>query len=153
VSELERLRTFNENHATLADLNAIRWAVAEIERLTGELASAQAAAAAMRKAAEGYVPRADLDAANRELERWRHGATIEGDYVCSHQLEATNLRAECDRRVSEALNRYKAQHDDGCRQPTIAGCSCGLGRLLFPDDARRQQSPETEKGEHGRDGQ
>lgn len=43
-----------------------------------------------------------LAAANQELERWRHGATIEGDFVCPHQLEASNLRAEL-REVREAL--------------------------------------------------
>jgi hypothetical protein len=34
------------------------------------------------------------EATERELERWRHGVPIEGDYVCPHELEVTNLRAD-----------------------------------------------------------
>lgn len=34
-----------------------------------------------------------LKSAERELERWRHGTTIEGDDVCPHELEAHNMRS------------------------------------------------------------
>lgn len=30
----------------------------------------------------------------RELERWRHGNTIEGDFVCPNELRAVNAEAE-----------------------------------------------------------
>ena len=35
-----------------------------------------------------------LAEANRELERWRHGAQIEGDYVCPDSLALIEARAE-----------------------------------------------------------
>ena len=38
-----------------------------------------------------------LDAANRELERWRHGATVEGDFVCPDSLALTAANAEIER--------------------------------------------------------
>ena len=40
--------------------------------------------------------RAELEAAARELERWRHGAPIEGDYVCPNALRADNAEAESE---------------------------------------------------------
>lgn len=33
------------------------------------------------------------ETAERELERWRHGATIEGDFVCPNELRAVNAEA------------------------------------------------------------
>lgn len=38
----------------------------------------------------------ERDAANRELERWRHGNMIEGDFVCPDSLALTEARAECE---------------------------------------------------------
>lgn len=41
----------------------------------------------------------ERDAMARELERWRHGVTVEGDFVCPHQMEAErlrDLRCDCD---------------------------------------------------------
>ena len=35
-----------------------------------------------------------LAEANRELERWRHGVTIEGDFVCPDSLALSEARAE-----------------------------------------------------------
>lgn len=35
-----------------------------------------------------------LAEANRELERWRHGVTIEGDFVCLDNLALSDARAE-----------------------------------------------------------
>jgi hypothetical protein len=32
----------------------------------------------------------EVDSLHRELERWRHGVTVEGDYVCPAELELTN---------------------------------------------------------------
>jgi hypothetical protein len=41
-----------------------------------------------------YCLQAERDALRRELERWRHGRTIEGDYVCPTELERDALRAK-----------------------------------------------------------
>jgi hypothetical protein len=38
----------------------------------------------------------------RELERWRHGVTVEGDYVCPDSLRMTELGAALRRMVDEA---------------------------------------------------
>lgn len=35
-----------------------------------------------------------LESAERELERWRHGKTIEGDFVCPNELRAVNVERE-----------------------------------------------------------
>lgn len=35
-------------------------------------------------------------AAERELERWRHGAPVEGDFVCPNELAALTAKAERD---------------------------------------------------------
>lgn len=37
-----------------------------------------------------------VEAAERELERWRHEVPIEGDYVCPNALRADNAEAEAD---------------------------------------------------------
>jgi hypothetical protein len=42
-----------------------------------------------------------LRAALAELERWRHGLTIEGDYVCPRDLECNSLRAQL--RIAESV--------------------------------------------------
>lgn len=36
----------------------------------------------------------ERDSALRELERWRHGNTVEGDFVCPNELERTAALAE-----------------------------------------------------------
>jgi hypothetical protein len=38
-----------------------------------------------------------LKATERELERWRHGVQIEGDYVCPDSLRMTEALAEVER--------------------------------------------------------
>jgi len=46
-----------------------------------------------------------LAEANRELERWRHGVTIEGDYVCPDSLalsEALRVNVDLTRQLAEA---------------------------------------------------
>ena len=46
-----------------------------------------------------------LAEANRELERWRHGVTIEGDYVCPDSLalsEALRVNGDLTRQLAEA---------------------------------------------------
>lgn len=45
---------------------------------------------------------ADVLAAERELERHRHGQTIEGDHVCPNELAYTNVMGELKRIVEEA---------------------------------------------------
>ena len=45
--------------------------------------------------AAGYLDLTrQLAEANRELERWRHGVTIEGDFVCLDSLALSEARAE-----------------------------------------------------------
>lgn len=39
----------------------------------------------------------ERDAAVREADRWRHGITIEGDFVCPTALERDELKAACER--------------------------------------------------------
>ncbi len=52
--------------------------------------------------AKGYVDERDAavaraEAAERALERWRHGVTIEGDFVCPDSLRAEAAEAQVDR--------------------------------------------------------
>lgn len=47
-----------------------------------------------------------LSSSTRELERWRHGVPIEGDYVCPDSLELT----ETKRRLGEVT----AARDEAC---------------------------------------
>jgi len=51
-----------------------------------------------------------LDAAERELERWRHGVTIEGDFVCPNDLRAANAERERDK-LYEELTEARALID------------------------------------------
>lgn len=46
------------------------------------------------------------EAAERELERWRHGNTIEGDFVCPNELRAVNAE-----RVAEAALVFMPQYE------------------------------------------
>ncbi len=50
---------------------------------------------------------AERDAALRELERWRHGVTIEGDFVCPDSLALTEAlsRSQSDAAIVEAARR------------------------------------------------
>jgi hypothetical protein len=51
----------------------------------------------------------ERDALKAELERWRHGNTIEGDFVCPDSLALTEVTAERDRMrpVYEAAKALK----------------------------------------------
>jgi hypothetical protein len=46
--------------------------------------------------AENERLRAGTAAQARELDRWRHGAPVEGDYICDFALEADRLREELE---------------------------------------------------------
>ena len=71
----------------------------EIHRLQRELAAAHVAG---NQTAIELTERAEAQA--RELDRWRHGVPVEGDYVCDYALEAEQLSAELEasRRDHEA---------------------------------------------------
>jgi hypothetical protein len=57
---------------------------------------------------------ARAEQAERELERWRHGATIEGDFVCPNDLRVMRLsRLEAAAREWRAGVRIKLQHARG----------------------------------------
>lgn len=47
----------------------------------------------------------ERDAALRELERWRHGVTIEGDFVCPHEVEREAAERAAFVRGAEAMRR------------------------------------------------
>ena len=56
--------------------------------------------------------RKNLESAERELERWRHGVPIEGDYVCPNALQADVLTAE-NTALRERKNwSFEAAHHD-----------------------------------------
>lgn len=50
----------------------------------------KAKVAAMERA---FKAEHERDAALRELDRWRHGNTIEGDFVCPNELEVARLKS------------------------------------------------------------
>lgn len=55
--------------------------------------------------------RGEITALNRELDRWRHGYPVEGDYVCPGDLRADLERDranEAESRVLELETRIKA---------------------------------------------
>ena len=76
------MKTIVERHAQFgrSPVAAITEAIADIDSLRSQLAAAKEESASLQ----------------RELERWRHGATIEGDFVCPHEAENTALRAVVD---------------------------------------------------------
>lgn len=80
----------------------------EVGRLTkerdDEWACAQESARMYRSA------RDRAEAAERELERWRHGAPVEGDYVCPHeaQLAAQSRVVEAARAVRKTDSKWIA---------------------------------------------
>lgn len=80
--------------------------------------------------------------AERELDRWRHGVPIEGDYVCLGALEADRLRNET-KRLTQALL------DHGCPAPDVAnpggGHVCFENHVPLPTEAAFIQQIETLK--------
>ena len=65
-----------------------------------------------------------LAEANRELERWRHGVTIEGDFVCPDSLalsEALRVNADLTRQLAEA--RAEIERLNARRFPIMGGPS------------------------------
>ncbi len=60
---------------------------------------------------------AEIAAMTRELERWRHGVTIEGDFVCPDSLELTEtkqqLSAMTDARDEACYRWAQLRHDSG----------------------------------------
>lgn len=64
-----------------------------------------------RETAEKQIAslRAALAAAERELERWRHGQPVEGDYVCPNELRATIAESQLDAAVAVAAERERCE--------------------------------------------
>lgn len=63
---------------------------------------------------------------SRELERWRHGVTVEGDFVCPDSVAL----AEAMKRIA-ALEKVAAfaEHDFRCAWTSAdRHCSCGLDK-------------------------
>lgn len=73
---------------------------AERELLRARIADLEAERDFVLAAARANSPdrlRARLAAAERELERWRHGEPVEGDFVCPNALALDELRAQLAR--------------------------------------------------------
>jgi flagellar biosynthesis GTPase FlhF len=90
------------NRAGLAEQHALLANEARAERDLAErmLAAANETIVAVRGRAE-----AERDEARRELERHRHGNTIEGDDVCPNELRV--------RELEEAIRQALRERDDG----------------------------------------
>lgn len=109
----------------------------------------------------------ERDAALRELERWRHGEQVEGDYVCPDSLradqaererdEARNEREHLAEIVSKLREKITQKYDEECRQekeyPGESECwhrVAALGEVLFAMDAlllgANARSSQTKKG-------
>lgn len=63
----------------------------------------------MRLRAENERLLRRIETQSREIERWRHGAPIEGDFVCPHELELTAAKSTLEscnraRKAAEAEN-------------------------------------------------
>jgi hypothetical protein len=74
--------------------------------------------------------RAQLLAANRELERWRHGATVEGDYVCEYafdreQLDETRLALVG---LLDAFPRLGKDYSEANQQAALREARKAVGR-------------------------
>lgn len=81
----------------------------------------------------------ELEAARRELERWRHDVEIEGDYVCENALALIEARAECERMraVYEASLEWRTAIDGVQAEPTyrhICQRDAALARLRLAID-------------------
>lgn len=130
-------------------------AKAEIQRLSSPSASLRAKAAAMTDkeasaaianlaAALGDHEACDnlIDAAEAELERWRHGVPVEGDYVCPNALRADMAAIELLHlrvAVKFAGSHGGICHHESCPDAAaghVTGpCKCGVTELfkLIPD--------------------
>lgn len=71
-----------------------------------------------------------MAAQERELERWRHDVTVEGDFVCPGELAASNLRDEKSRLNSrvEALEAELREARSACAS-AAATAEAALRRL------------------------
>lgn len=63
--------------------------------------------------AERDAALARAEAAEREAERWRHGAPIEGDFVCPNDLRA--CEAEAELAAAEAIGEWVRKAPSGSR--------------------------------------
>jgi len=132
----EGIVDFGEIQAMVAEIREYRASFrVQVARVADALPinedAERAITAALNKSPEGYVKRklgkARIDELERELERWRHGQQIEGDYVCPNALEATNLRlqlsaAEAERDAYRAMlcDVLASAHPHPVEHPTMA---------------------------------
>lgn len=114
----------------------------ELPPSADELIMAQMDAAVART--ERDQARADLAAANRELERWRHGVTVEGDFVCPDSVALTEARAEADRMraVYEAAVKWREAKLGG---GWLVGADAELASTLDVAHASREKAKEGSK--------
>jgi hypothetical protein len=89
-------------------MSAVRCAWCEGE---GECGVCDAERTAQLRSEVARLTRANI-AIGHELERWRHGNTIEGDFVCPDSLQLTDARKEIEqlkqerRRLYDSLNEF-----------------------------------------------
>lgn len=69
----------------------------------------------------------ECDSAKRELERWRHGVTVEGDFVCPDSLECERLRT-ANAELLEACRDAIDSAPVGCDQITASGIRAVLAK-------------------------
>jgi hypothetical protein len=94
---------------------------------------------------------ADCHALERELERWRHGQQIEGDYVCENALQrdlalssAEALRVECER--MRAVVEIAERGWYAPPQPFAGQLDIELHEAIYRVVDARDLSPPTAKG-------
>ncbi len=90
------------DHETIHDLETGKHvfsndAARELNSLRQQLAAANAEIAAM----------------TRELERWRHGVTIEGDFVCPDSLELTETKQQLAAMTTQSTLTARGGQDNG----------------------------------------
>jgi hypothetical protein len=116
---VERDRAIAERDAYKADCDRLR---ALVESFTSSMPLADVLQMRLDMSADMDSIAGERDAAIRELERWRHGVTIEGDFVCPNELAATNLEAEVARLTREReRDEARAQADAWREHLDIAG--------------------------------
>lgn len=93
-------------------------------------------------------------AAERELERWRHGKQVEGDYVCPHEARAEELTREVERReemLRASAPEVIAEHTRDLQEKLHAAESrasslqLDVGTLTVEKEAYYEQKCEAEK--------
>jgi len=98
---------------------------------------------------------AQLASVERELERWRHGNTTEGDFVCPNALAATNAQRERDAARHEldiCANRMDG-YIGGCRRDEAERIAAWLEDPTHGRRATAQTVAAIRNGAHRNEGE